>query len=79
MNSVYPIEESILMDYVPKKQRARWKSLESVSAFGWCGSALLGGWLADQYSYTFTFMITISMQALATLIYSMLLPLVKPK
>lgn len=77
MNSVYPIEESILMDYVPKKQRARWKSLESVSAFGWCGSAFLGGWLADQYSYTFTFMITISMQALATLIYASLLPLVK--
>jgi hypothetical protein len=35
MNSTYPIEESVLMDYVPKKDRAKWKSLESISMFGW--------------------------------------------
>ena len=29
MNCTYPVEESILMDYVPKNTRARWKSLES--------------------------------------------------
>ena len=37
------------MDYVPKETRARWKSLESIAQFGWCGSAALGGILADQY------------------------------
>jgi hypothetical protein len=37
------------MDFVPKQERARWKSLESVGAFGWCGSAALGGILADKY------------------------------
>ena len=26
MNCTYPVEESILMDYVPKNKRARWKS-----------------------------------------------------
>jgi len=76
MNSTYPLEESILMDYVPKHQRARWKSLESVSSFGWCGSAALGGYLSDAYGYTATFLITIGMQALATLIYSVMITLV---
>ena len=54
MNCTYPVEESILMDYVPKNTRARWKSLESVSQFGWCGSALAGGLLADKYGYART-------------------------
>ena len=39
------------MDFVPKETRARWKSLDSISQFGWCGSAAPGGWLADKYSY----------------------------
>ena len=46
-------------------------------------SGILGplqGWLADKYSYTFAFLITIVAQALATAFYSLLLPLVeKPK
>ena len=40
------------MDFVPKNERARWKSLESVSQFGWCGSAVLGGYLADKVRRT---------------------------
>ena len=76
MNATYPLEESILMDYVPKKQRARWKSLESVSSFGWCGSAFIGGYLADKYDYTTTFIITIAIQTMATAMYSLLCTLV---
>ena len=34
VNSTYPLQESILMDFVPKDERAWWKSLESVSQFG---------------------------------------------
>jgi hypothetical protein len=52
MNSTYAIQESVLMDFVPKSTRARWKSLESVASFGWCGSAVLGGVLADASSYS---------------------------
>eukprot|EP00470_Lotharella_oceanica_P010938 CAMPEP_0170191402 /NCGR_PEP_ID=MMETSP0040_2-20121228/51625_1 /TAXON_ID=641309 /ORGANISM="Lotharella oceanica, Strain CCMP622" /LENGTH=62 /DNA_ID=CAMNT_0010439475 /DNA_START=16 /DNA_END=200 /DNA_ORIENTATION=- len=37
MNCTYPLDESILMDFCPKEKRARWKSLESIAAFGWCG------------------------------------------
>ena len=46
------------MDSVPKDVRARWKSLDAFSYVGWCGSATLGGWLADRHGYTFTFLIT---------------------
>lgn len=79
MNSTYPLEESILMDYVPKQERARWKSLESVSQFGWCGSAALGGYLADRHGYTFTFIVTICMQAAATCVYMSLITIVSKK
>ena len=64
------------MDYVPKNTRARWKSLESVSQFGWCGSALAGGLLADKYGYVRTFAITIVLQASGVLCYSRLLGVV---
>jgi predicted MFS family arabinose efflux permease len=64
------------MDFVPKETRARWKSLESISAFGWCGSAALGGVLADKYGYNFTFLITAMVQGAAIVIWAFLIPLV---
>jgi len=79
MNSTYPLDESILMDYVPKNERARWKSLDSVASFGWCGSAALGGWLTDKYDYTFTFLITAIIQSVGVLFYFALVPLVPRK
>jgi len=79
MNCTYPLQESILMDFVPKNERARWKSLESVGAFGWCGSAALGGYLADKYDYPFTFLITAIIQTTGAAGYMLLLPLVPRK
>jgi len=76
MNSPYPLQESILMDFVPKDERARWKSLESISQFGWCGSAALGGFFSDRWDYTFTFFITAIIQTMGILTFSLLLPLV---
>jgi len=78
MNASYPLEESILMDFVPKNQRGRWKSLESIAAFGWCGSAALGGWTSDHAhgDYTYTFRITAAIQSLGILVWALLLPLV---
>ena len=49
-------------DGVPEATRARWKSLESVSQFGWCGSAMVGGVLADKFGYARTFVVTIALQ-----------------
>jgi MFS family permease len=79
MNATYPIQESILMDFVPKHERARWKSLDSVASFGWCGSAALGGWLADKFDYTYTFLITAVLQSIGIVVWSFLLPLVPRK
>ena len=76
MNCSYPLQESILMDFVPTSQRARWKSLDSVAAFGWCGSAALGGWLSDRFDYTYTFGITAIIQAIGTAVFALLIPLV---
>ena len=46
-----PLEESLFMDYSPRRQRARWMSLDSVVEFGSSASAVLGGVLSDKYSY----------------------------
>ena len=63
-------------EQVPKSQRARWKSLESIVSFGWCGSALLGGVLADKKSYAFTFLITAGLQFIGATVWILLAPLV---
>lgn len=76
MNCVYPLDESILMDNVDKSERSRWKALESVSAFGWCGSAFVGGYLADKYGYGFSFLITALFQSFGSITYGLLVPLV---
>eukprot|EP00873_Tetraselmis_striata_P014795 jgi/Tetstr1/435059/TSEL_024029.t1 len=78
-NATYPLSESILMDYVPKASRARWKSLESVVQFGWCGSAVLGGWIGDRYGYSSTFLVTAILQSVGILFYGALLGLVPSK
>ena len=33
----------------------QWQALEGVALFGWSGSAALGGWLSDTYSYLGSF------------------------
>eukprot|EP00298_Acanthocystis_sp_HF-20_P014205 c20673_g2_i1.p1 GENE.c20673_g2_i1~~c20673_g2_i1.p1 ORF type:complete len:470 (+),score=169.33 c20673_g2_i1:56-1411(+) len=76
MNATYPLEEAVTMDFVPKSSRARWKSLESIAQFGWCGSAAIGGILADANGYPFTFLITACIQSVAVLMFACLLPLV---
>jgi MFS family permease len=57
-NSIYPIDRSIIMDFVPSNQRGRWNSIESLSAMTWSGSALIGGYLMDTHDYRYTFVIT---------------------
>jgi hypothetical protein len=64
------------MDFVPKESRSRWKSLESVSVVGWCGSALLGGFLSDKFDYSITFLFTAVIQFTGALIYLSIIGLV---
>lgn len=76
MNCAYPLNTSIMMDFTPSRRRARWQSLTSVVKFGWCGSAALGGVLADQYGYAFTFLITAAVQLAGMVVQLFLLPIV---
>lgn len=73
----YPLEESTMMDNVEQKDRAKWQSLDSVCSTGWCGSAFLGGMIADKYSYSFTFLITAAFQLFGALTYILVRPLVE--
>jgi len=73
MNCTSPLKKSILNDHVPKTSRGRWNALDSVTSFGWSGSAMAGGALLDQFGFGFTFLATAAMQALSLIITSRLL------
>ena len=66
MNSPSSLTKSVLMDHVPKDERAKWASLESVSMVSWSGSAALGGILVDAEGILFNFCFTAFLQFLAT-------------
>ena len=62
MNATSPLHKAVLMDHCGKKERARWSALDSVVSFGWSGSALIGGLLADKHGFGYTFLITAILQ-----------------
>ena len=57
-NGYFPLEESVLMDAVPRNRRGFWKSMESISAVGWSGSAFVGGMISEKGDYSKTFIVT---------------------
>lgn len=65
MNSTKPLTKSIIMDIVPKEQRAKWNSLELINGAGWSGSAVIGGLLIDKYGLLNNFLFTALLQFLA--------------
>ena len=76
MNSTKPLTRSIIMDAVPKEDRGKWNSLESVTMATWSGSAVLGGLLVDKYGFLFNNLITASLQLVSTLPLFLVLGLV---
>mmetsp|Transcript_17097 Transcript_17097/g.33353 ORF Transcript_17097/g.33353 Transcript_17097/m.33353 type:complete len:210 (+) Transcript_17097:132-761(+) len=76
MNCNSPIRKSILMNFVPKKSRGRWNSIDSITRFGWSGSALLGGFLADKFGYGFSFLVTALTQFCAASLWWLIIHLV---
>lgn len=66
MNSPQSLTKSILMDNVPKEERGKWASLESVNMFSWSGSAALGGILVERKGILFNFCFTAALQLIAT-------------
>jgi len=67
INSCAALTKSVLMDAVPKNERAKWSSLESVNVFNWSGSAALGGILVSMDGIIFNFFATAAFQLVATL------------
>ena len=49
--------------FCAQKHRGKWNSVESIMIFGWSGSALVGGWLVDEFGFDVTFIITGVLQA----------------
>ena len=72
---VRPLKKSLLMDYVPKKRRGIWNAVDSVTRFGWSGSAVLGGWIIHRNGYGVSFLYTGILQFFAALFLLVLLPL----
>jgi hypothetical protein len=77
MNSTSPLTKSLLMDSVPAQERGRWTALESVNTFSWSGSAFLGGVLVQVDGILFNFIITGTLQFLATIPIVLLILLMK--
>jgi len=48
MNCTQGLTRSILMEAVPKAERAKWSSLESLSTASWAASAYIGGILVER-------------------------------
>ena len=77
MRATVAIRKSILMDHVPRKQRGRWNSFESLIASMSSASSVVGGYLIDAYSYRFCFRITAAFYFVALLVDVMLLSVVR--
>jgi predicted MFS family arabinose efflux permease len=57
-----------MTDHIDEKSRGKWESFNSITTAGWCGSAMLGGWICDQYGYGTTFYVTVILQFFGTIL-----------
>lgn len=72
-----PLRRSLLMDFVPKMNRAKWNSLEGLAMFTWTGSAVVGALLIDAYGYHVCFFVTCGVYVLGLLLDLLLVPLTR--
>jgi hypothetical protein len=63
--SARPLTRAILMGVVRREERGRWQAFESVTSFGWSGSAALGGLLIDRCGYRAALCATGALQLLS--------------
>ena len=78
MNAAHPLSRSILMDVIPKRNRGKWNSLETI-AWGlfWNASAAIGGFLIGDDNFKRCFLITAAIYFVGTIPIFYLIPLVK--
>jgi len=77
MNAAHPLSRSILMDVIPKRNRGKWNSVETI-AWGlfWNASAVVGGFLIGDNNFQRCFFITAGIYLIGTIPILMLIPLV---
>ncbi|MBY9002236.1 MAG: MFS transporter [Candidatus Heimdallarchaeota archaeon] len=79
MNAAQPLSRSILMDVVPKKNRGKWNSLETLAwGFFWNFSAAIGGYLIgdEDPNFRLNFIVTASVYVIGIIPILFLIPLV---
>ena len=79
MNAAQPLSRSILMDVVPKKNRGKWNSLETLAwGFFWNFSAAIGGYLIgdEDPNFRLNFIVTASVYIIGIIPILFLIPLV---
>lgn len=78
MNASQPLSRSIIMDFVPKKNRGIWNSLQAV-AWGlfWSASAVLGGFLIGDGNFQRCFLITAGVYMIGTIPILFIIPYVE--
>ena len=78
MNASQPLSRSIIMDFVPKKNRGLWNSLETV-AWGlfWSASAVVGGFLIGDGDFRRCFLITAGVYVIGTIPILFIIPFVE--
>eukprot|EP00923_Selenidium_pygospionis_P060337 GHVN01106177.1.p1 GENE.GHVN01106177.1~~GHVN01106177.1.p1 ORF type:complete len:168 (-),score=30.95 GHVN01106177.1:544-1047(-) len=79
MNCGFPIDRSIVNDYIPSRHRGKWNAVQSLTGMTWSGSAMLGGFLSDTHDYRYTFIFTAMIYCVALVMYLPLLWLVPRK
>lgn len=77
MNATFALDQSVMMDVVAKKDRAKWASLDNLTSFTWTGSAVLGGYLVQALSFRQTFLITGCIYIVGTGLRSLIIPLTR--
>lgn len=71
--AIGPLEETLLIDVVPKSQRARWLTFDSVLGLAGTVAAIVGGYIVEKWGYRMGFTISVVIQLMAWCIYTMLL------
>ena len=78
MNASQPLSRSILMDVVPKRNRGKVNSIQTLSwGMFWNFSAAIGGFLiGPNNNFRFCFIVTTSLYVIGTLLILIIIPLV---
>jgi len=56
------LTKNVMLESVPKSERAKWSAVEALNKTGIAGSSALGGWIVAKYGILYCFKITAIVQ-----------------